>query len=467
MTRALLHIGLSLAISISAWAAVPEPGVSVTVYNNNFAIVKELRTLSLPGKVSTIQFQDVARHIDPTSVHFKSLTDPESTVVLEQSYEFDLLSADKLLEKYIDRLVVVVTQDGERYQGTLLSFDAGQLVIQGDDQLSMVQRSDNVRNLEFGKLPEGLLTRPTLLWKVATDNPGAHLAQVTYQTSDMNWKADYTAVINPNDTQMDMAGWVTITNRSGAAYKAARIKLIAGDVRRIEAPRQRKARRQAIESDAFELAATGFAEKSFFEYHLYTLDRATDINDNQIKQIELLSAAAVPVVKRFVFEPGGRYWHRHHGQADLFKVNVYVEFRNDRASNMDMPLPKGKVRLYKADPEDGDLEFIGEDQIDHTPRDEQLRLYIGDAFDIVGDKKVTDRKQDEGWREESIRIELRNHKEERVTIRVREHLGHSGQWEITAPSADFKKIDAATIQFDIPVEKRDKAELTYTVFYRW
>jgi hypothetical protein len=445
-------------------AAEPTPGVSLTVYNNNFAVVKVLRMLNVPEEISTIQLQDVARDIDPTSVHFKSLTDPEGTTVLEQNYEFDLLSADNLLEKYIDRLVVVVTQDGERYEGKLLSFDARQLVIQGDDKLSMVQRSDNVRNLEFGKLPEGLLTRPTLLWKVAADKPGQHLSQVTYQTSSVTWQADYTAVINPGDTQMDMTGWVTISNRSGADYKAARIKLIAGDVRRIEAPQPEKARRKVV---AMAQTEPGFVEKPFFEYHLYTLGRATDINDNQIKQIELLSAAAIPVVKRFVFEPGGRYWHRRHGQENLFKTNVYVEFNNDRDSNMGMPLPKGKVRLYKADPEDGELEFIGEDQIDHTPRDEQLRLYIGDAFDVVGERTVSNRKQDERWREESIRIELRNHKDEPITIQVRERLSHRGQWEVTARSADFKKIDATTIQFDIPVEKHDKAELTYTVFYRW
>jgi hypothetical protein len=412
------------------------------------------------------EFRDVAREIDPTSVHFKSLTDPGGTTVLEQNYEFDLVGADKLLDKYIDGRVAIVTKGGERYEGTLLSFDDRQLIIQGARGLFMVQRPDNVQNVEFGALPEGLLTRPTLVWLVATKKPGTHLAQVTYQTTGMMWEATYSVIINPDDTRMDVSGWVTLTNRCGARFEDARVKLIAGDVRRIE-PEQppEKALRLAVPMDAVG-AGRGFEEKAFFEYHMYTLGRTTTVSDNQIKQIGLLSAADVPVLKRYVFEPGGRYWHRRYGDKDEYKVNIYVEFTNDEKSGLGMALPKGKVRVYKRDPADADLEFVGEDLIDHTPRDEELRLYIGDAFDLVGEKKVTDRQQGQRWRKESVEIELRNHKDGDVVVRVREHLQRT-EWTIEAESQDFRKVDASTIEFDVPVPKDGKATVTYTVHYRW
>ncbi|MBM4018983.1 MAG: DUF4139 domain-containing protein, partial [Planctomycetes bacterium] len=358
-----------------------------------------------------------------------------------------------------------VTKQGQKYTGTLLSFDAQQLVLQGETQLYMVQRPDNVQNLEFAALPEGLLTRPTLVWKVATEKPGAHMTQVTYQTKGMGWQADYSVVVNPEDTRMDLSGWVTLTNKCGAGFKDARVKLIAGDVRKVQPPPAppRAAAPQAALAAGF---GGGFEEKPFFEYHMYTLGRTTTVNDNQVKQVELLTAADVPVTKRYVFEPGGKYWHKRYGQGDLYKANVYIEFKNSKEQKLGMPLPKGKIRVYKRDPADQDLEFVGEDEIDHTPKDEELKLYVGDAFDIVGEKKVTDRKQAQRWRQESVRIELRNHKAEDIKVLVREHLT-AGQWEITARSQDYKKFDASTIEFELPVKANGKAEITYTVDYRW
>jgi len=450
-----------------AAAPAPEEGVSLTVYNQNFGVVKEVRTLARDGKMATVQFRDVAKQIDPTSVHFKSLTDPAGTVVLEQNYEFDLVSADKLLDKYIDKKIAVVTKQGQKYDGTLLSFDPQQLVLQGAKELYMVQRPDNVQNVEFGTLPEGLLTRPTLVWKVATEKPGKHLAQVTYQTTGLSWRADYSAVISADDKAMDLSGWVTLTNQCGAGFKDAHVKLIAGDVRRVQPPAPRRLEALAMNGAAFGGGrGAGFEEKTFFEYHMYTLGRTTTVNEKQVKQVELLTAADVPVLKRYVFEPGGRYWHKRYGQGDFYKINVYVEFKNSKEQKLGMPLPKGKMRVYKKDPADGSLEFVGEDEIDHTPKDEELKLYVGDAFDIVGEKKVMDHKQGDRWSEDSVKIELRNHKEENITVRIREHLTRA-EWDILAKSQDFKKIDASTIEFDVPVAKDGKAEVTYTVRYRW
>jgi hypothetical protein len=459
--------GLALAsVTVAAGTAPDKEGVSLTVYNQNFAVVKEVRDIKLDGKTATVQFRDVAKLIDPTSVHFKSLTDPEGTAVLEQNYEFDLVSADKLLDKYVDKKIGVVTKEGTRYAGTLLSFDAQQLVLQGENQLFMVQRPDNVQNVEFGALPEGLLTRPTLVWKVATEKPGQHLSQVTYQTKGMGWQADYSVVVNPDDTRMDLSGWVTLTNKCGAAFKDARVKLIAGDVRRIQPPAP-QALAAGFADARVEAVRGGFEEKTFFEYHMYTLARTTTVNDNQVKQVELLTAADVPVTKRYVFEPDGKYWHERYGKKGEYKVNVYIEFKNAKEQKLGMPLPKGKIRVYKRDPADNDLEFVGEDEIDHTPKDEDLKLYVGDAFDIVGEKTVTDRKQAQRWRQESITIQVRNHKEEDIKVLVREHLSGGQQWEITAKSHDFKKIDASTIEFELPVAKNGKADVTYTVDYRW
>jgi len=458
---------LAATAARAAPAPAAEEGVTLTVYNQNFGVVKEVRTLALDAKNATVQFRDVAKKIDPTSVHFKSLTDPQGTVVLEQNYEFDLVSADKLLDKYIDKKIGVITKQGQKYEGTLLSFDPQQLVLQGTRELYMVQRPDNVQNVEFGALPEGLLTRPTLVWKVATEKPGKHIAQVTYQTTGLSWRADYSAVINAADTQMDLSGWVTLTNQCGAGFKDARVKLIAGDVRRIQPPMA--FRREALAMNGAQLGVGrggGFEEKTFFEYHMYTLGRTTTVNENQVKQVELLTAAEVPVLKRYVFEPGGRYWHKRYGQGDFYKINVYVEFKNSKEQKLGMPLPKGKMRVYKKDPADASLEFVGEDEIDHTPKDEELKLYVGDAFDIVGEKKIMDHKQGDRWSEDAVKIELRNHKEEDITVRIREHLTRA-EWDILAKSQDFKKIDASTIEFDVPVAKNGKAEVTYTVRYRW
>ena len=441
-----------------------QPGVSLTVYNEDLGVVKDTRKLQIDKPLSELRFTDVAKQIDPTSVHFKSLSDPAGTSVIEQNYEFDLVSADKMLDKYIDRPIDVITEDGSKYTGTLLSFDGGQIVLQGADQLHMIQRPNNIRNIAFGKLPEGLLTQPTLVWQIRTAQPGEHLAQVTYQTHGMGWRADYNAIINDDDTRLDLNGWVTITNQSGGSYKDATIKLIAGDVRTVQEPEPTPRGGRMMLAEAAVAADNGFEQKAFFEYHMYTLGRPSTVNENQIKQIKLLTAAEVPVTKRYVFEPGGRYWHRRYGEKEEYKVNVFVEFRNDKQSNLGMPLPKGKVRVYKRD--GADLEFIGEDQIDHTPKDEDLKLYVGDAFDLVGEKVVKDQKQGQRWRQQKIEIALRNHKDQPATIRVREHLGY-GNWTIAENSHPFNKVEADIAEFDVPVDANGETVLKYTVDYRW
>jgi hypothetical protein len=452
-------------------------GVALTIYNQNFGVVREKRNVDVAGNLDTLRFTDVAAQIDGTSVQFKSLTDP-SARVLEQNYEYDLVSADKLLQKYVDKQINVLTKDGSRYAGNLLSFDPKQLVLRqygekGD--LVMVQRGDNVKDIQFGSLPEGLITKPTLVWKLATEKIGRQLVEVAYQTAGINWQADYNAVLNAKDTGLDLGGWVTINNQSGATYKDARLKLIAGDVRRVQpaVPKLGYAMRAA----AMEADAAGFAEKAFFEYHLYTLGRPSTVADNQTKQIELLKAADVPVKKVFLYDGapqyrfyGGLQTSAEYGSQEFNKkVNVIIEVKNSKDNHMGMALPKGKVRLYKRDEADAALEFLGEDEIDHTPKDETIKLHIGDAFDVVGERKRTDYHVDSGRHviTESFEIRVRNHKTEPVDVLVKETLYRWNNWEITASSHKWTKFDSDTIHFPVTVAKDGEQIVTYTVRYTW
>jgi len=473
-----MMIPLTFACAVTALAAEKQAeSIALTIYNQNFGVVREKRKVDVPEKIGTIRFTDVASQIDGTTVQFKSLTDPNATV-LEQNYEYDLVSADKLLEKYIDKPIAVLTKDGSRYAGTLLSFDGNQLVIRqaGEKaEIVMVQRGDNVKDIQFGALPEGLITKPTLVWKLATEKVGQQLIEVAYQTGGINWQADYNAVLNPEDTALDLGGWVTIDNQSGATYKDAKLKLIAGDVRRVEQPRP-MAMLAGRAMNAARLAA-GFEEKAFFEYHLYTLGRPATVAQNQTKQIELLKAADVPVKKVFLYDGAPQY--RFYGglisdasygsEESNKKVNVIIEVKNSKDNHMGMALPKGKVRLYKRDPADGSLEFIGEDQIDHTPKDETIKLHIGDAFDVVGERKRTDFHVDSSAHvmTESFEIRIRNHKTEPVEVLVKETLYRWNNWEITASNQKWTKYDSDTIHFPVNVNKDGEQVITYTVRYTW
>ena len=476
VSKRITILAMLLAAAGSNAAENQGEGVALTIYNQNFGVVRERRNVEVKEKEGTVRFADVATQIDGTSVSFKSLTDPSATV-LEQNYEYDLVSADKLLQKYIDKQIGVLSKDGSRYSGNLLSFDPNQLVIRqyGDKgDIVMVQRGDNVKDIQFSALPEGLITKPTLVWKLATEKIGQQLVEVMYQTGGINWQADYNAVLNAKDTALDLSGWVTVDNQSGATYKDAKLKLIAGDVRRVQPPQQMYAVRAL---GAAEAKAPGFAEKAFFEYHLYTLGRPTTVAQNQTKQIELLKAADVPVKKVFLYEGapqyrfyGGLISDANYGSQDLNKkVNVIIEVKNSKDNHMGMALPKGKVRLYKRDEADAALEFIGEDEIDHTPKDETVKLHIGDAFDIVGERKRTDFHVDTGRHEmtESFEIRLRNHKDVPVEVLVKETLFRWSNWEITQSSAKWTKYDANTIHFPVKVDKDGEQVITYTVRYTW
>jgi len=466
---------IAAAVGPVAAADKDKEGVSCTIYNGGYGVVREIRNLDI-NKTGLVKFKDVAARIDATTVHFRSITDPKAKL-LEQNYQYDLVSADKLLKKYIDRKIEVVCE-GKTYSGALLSFDTRQIVLrEASGGIVMVQRPDNVRDIRFSALPGGLLTRPTLVWLVGTEKPGKHLAEVTYQTSGVSWHAEYVAVLNGDDTELGLTGWVSFQNNSGKTYTDAKLKFIAGDVRRVHTPRP------ASGGSWAKGVSTGLAarmvEKAFFEYHMYTLPRPSTVADNEIKQLEMFSPAkGVKVTKRYLYNPlgnfrwnyGSRYTDRNYGASGVSKkVNVFIDFENTKKNNLGIPLPAGKVRVYKQDPDDKALEFIGEEKIDHTPKDEKLSLRIGNAFDIVGERKQTNFRVESSrhWIQETVEIKIRNHKKEAVTVRCKEPLYRWANWKITAKTHEFTKLDSRNIAFDVKVEPDKEVKITYTVDYTW
>jgi hypothetical protein len=455
--------------------------LQLTIYNDNFALVKDRRELPdmFQAGLNVVHFRDVAATLDPTSVHFRSLTDPSAQVV-EQNYEFDLVNADKLLQKYIDQKITAHTKDGKAYEGTLLSFDDKRLVLAADKEngpIFMVERGDNIKRIQFSTLPEGLLTRPTLVWEIETRKPGRHLMEVSYLAQQMRWRSDYNVVLSPDDTEADVSGWVTMENHTGTAYKDAAVKLLAGDTKvdYNQVP-------MGYGIDYYKLVralppTNKFGDdpsRAFGDYRMYNLPERTTLNSNQIKQVELITATKVPVTKTFMYDGTKLQWFRatpyqvprpnYEGNK---KVNVVVEIQNSADNHLGIALPKGKVRTYKKDA-DGALEFIGEDLINHTARDEKLVLYIGDAFDIVGEHKQTAyQKINDREAQETFEIKLRNHKKEDVLVKVLEKMYRSADWTILQSSQPFDKIDTRTVVFPVKVPADKEITLTYTVHYKW
>ncbi|MFH1093988.1 MAG: LSM domain-containing protein [Candidatus Omnitrophota bacterium] len=470
MKKIVLFLIAGLIVFSSYALAEDNESVELTVYNQNFGLVKDQRLLDFKKGVNDIRFTDVAALIEPTSVHFKSLTDPKGCLIEEQNYEYDLVNASKLLAKYIDKKIKVVTKDDKIYEGVLMSFDDENIVIAEDKNLSMVCRQDNVRDISFPELPEGLITKPTLMWQISNDKAGRQLTEVSYLTQGINWNADYVVVVDKDDKKIDLSGWVTIDNKSGVTYKDAKLKLIAGDVHRAEKKRYRMPQENKVYAMK-ESLVQGFEEKAFFEYHMYTLGRPTTVKNNQTKQISLLNANNVPVKKMFIFDQqdyyGLRwYYYDESNETQQQKIKVKIELTNSKENNLGMPLPKGNIKVYKED-SDGSLQFIGEDSIDHTPKDEKIRLYLGDAFDIVGEHKRTNFKTGDHWAEESFEISLRNHKEENIEVDVVEHMWRYANWKIINNSHKFTKKDAMSIEFKVPVQKDGETKINYTVKYWW
>jgi hypothetical protein len=438
-----------------------QESVAVTVYNSDIGLIKDIRQLALPAGLTELRFGEVAAKIMPQTVHIKSLTHPSQLQVLEQNYEYDLLTPRKLLDKFVGKEIMVL-KDGVEVPVTILSTNDG-LVYKLGGRIFTGQP----HNLIFPTIPNNLISQPTLLWSLDNRGANAQKVEASYLTRGLNWKADYVAVLDSKDKNLDLSGWVTLDNQSGATYQNARLKLVAGDVNRvIEEFRARDAIAGRLELASKVAAPAPFAEQAFFEYHLYSLQRSTTIKNQQTKQVSLLSADRVPVIKRYVFTGSQQFFHsRYTALIPKQKVGVYVELANKKDFNLGMPLPKGTLRVYKAD-SDGSLQFIGEDRIDHTPKDEMIKIKMGDAFDVVAERKQTDwRKIADNLYEAAFEVSLRNHKDEPVTVSVVEPMLRD--WEILTSSHSHRKVEAHTAQFDIPVAKDGETKLTYRARYKF
>jgi hypothetical protein len=425
--------------------------VAVTVYNDDLALVRESRELELKKGEQNYAFSGVAAKIDPTSVHFRAISDPAAINLLEQNFEYDLVGTERLLQKYIDEEIIATTEGGAVFAGKLLSALGGDVVLKDQEGRVQAVKASALHSIQFPALPEGLFTRPTLIWRLQCNKAGKHQAEISYLTGGLSWHAEYVAVTNEKDSGLELSGWVSMANNSGATYEEATLKLVAGDVHRAETPRPVRAMFKAEMAMA---AAPQFEEKEFFEYHLYTLQRPATLKDRQTKQLSLFPAAQVPVQKLYIYDP----------MQDDKKIQVKLQFRNDKEHGLGMALPKGKIRVYKRD-RDGAQEFIGEDLINHTPKDEVLRVLLCNAFDIVGERIVKDvRYISDKARQETVFIQIRNHKEEAIEVTVLERF--YGDWQLTGKAPHFIKKDAYTAEFPLQVPARGEASFTYTVLYK-
>lgn len=442
-----------------------------------YAVVRTVRNMPLQSGVSEVKFSDVAAGIDPTTVSFSSLTDTAGTRVLEQNYQFDLVSAQKLLERYIGQKIIVEQVRGEqvdRVEGELLGTVGGLTMGLDDGRVIAVQ---NYANVYYPELPGGLITQPTLVWMIDAERGGDHDIAVGYQTEGMTWWADYNAVLHDGDEcTLDLNAWVSIVNQSGASFPEARLKLVAGDVNRAPTAQPR---RQVYQKEmvAMAVADEGFAESELFEYHLYTLGRRTSVPDRSTKQLELFPAANGLKCERTLLYEGSR----HAGYGNRPQVNqgylantnspvqAFVSFENKESDGLGIPLPKGRVRVSQLNPSDGALEFIGEDLIDHTPRNETVSLKLGDAFDVVGERTQVNFKVDERTRvmEETYRIEIRNQKRGSATVTIKEAMYRWNNWQISKSNHDYETLDAATIQFILNIPAEETGVVEYTVRYTW
>jgi hypothetical protein len=436
---------------------IEHKSLSVTVYNQNLGVIKDVREIDISSGTSEIKITDVAQQIDPTSVHIK--LDGE---VIEQNYQYDLVSLDKILRKFVNQNIRLINEANEIVEGKLLSAMGGQIVLEKPEGGLVMLPNVNKYRFSVDYLPEGLITQPTLVWQVNSNSSGEQDVELSYQTRGMNWHAEYVVVLNEDDTKLDLNSWVSVDNQSGATYKNAKLKLVAGDVNLIQDINIRGGIDNMYRMEKSSVNGQQFEEKAFFEYHMYNLQRQTTLDNNETKQISLFEASNVAAKKKFFYGSRSDRWYWN--QQGQQKIAVIIEFENSKEYSLGVPMPKGKVRVYKSDGES--LEFVGEDMIDHTTTKENVRLKIGEAFDVVAKEVQTENLQisSKVW-EQVFEITFKNRKKEDIVIEVERNLGTN--WEILKSSFDYKKKDAFRVTFNIPVKADGESKLTFKVRYRY
>ncbi len=477
-TRLQAAIAAALCTISSAHAAIEEKpstladqqSVAVTIYNENLALVKDVRRIALGVGLNRLALREVSGGMRPETALLRSLSHPGSLSLIEQNFDFDLLTPAKLLEKYVGRTVRIVrthpTTGVETLEtATVLAANSGVVLRIGD----RVETGLPGR-IVYDGVPPNLRDRPTLVTELASERAGAQTVELSYLSGGLSWKADYVAELDAKDGSLDLNGWVTLANRSGTAYPNARLQLVAGDVNRVR-DEMRLAAKASGMARAEAPAPRQMAQETLFEYHLYTLARPTTIADNQTKQVALLGAAGVPVTKDLVLQGSDYYYRSSIGSiGQKMKVGVFVQFENRENSRLGMPMPKGVVRVYKKDSA-GNAQFIGEDAIDHTPKNESVRLKLGEAFDVTADKKQTEFKRRDSYspwsyvHESAYEVVLKNAKKEPVTVLVREPV--PGDWSMLEQSHKHAKVAAGTAEWKISVPAEGSATLRYRVLVRY
>ncbi len=442
--------GLILLAVVASAGIVSADELAVTVYNSNLGVVSETRQLEFSKGMGKLAFRDVPSLIDAASVRFELVKPGHKVDILDQNYAYDLISPGKLYARYLDSQIELVDKQGGLYSGKLLAQVANSVTLMDESGKVKVISLDEMVQTNFPELPEGLIARPTLFWNYLSDYSGKLDCRVGYQTVGLNWDAEYVGLLDAKETNLDLSGWASIDNNSGKTYRDAKLKLIAGEINRVQPTRKGMDEDMSIRVMGSPMAA-GFEEKRFFEYHMYTLPRTATLADNENKQISLFEPASTTVKKVYYYRP----------ERSATDVQVVVEFVNSTQTGLGMPLPAGRVRLFKAD-SDGSLILLGEDQIDHTPKDEKMSLTVGTAFDIKGEETLVNQTQvSKKVEDREFNLELRNRKAEDVTIKIEKVLW--GFWEITQSTHEYKKKDANTITFEVPVKADSTANVKYTV----
>jgi len=451
----------------------PADGVSITIYNQGSALVQDRRTFTLAAGESTIDFTDVASTIDGTSVSIKSITDPSGTQVLEQNYVYDLVDTSALLMRYIDQTITVTMSDGTVYGGILLSGAYGDIILRQDDGQVIVLHSVDARDVRFPSLPSGLITRPTLRWFLNSVAGGEQQMELRYLAYGMSWTADYNITLGRDNKTLDVNGWVTVTNSSGTTYTDAQIKLVAGDVNRIIDQVANEMYADGMVMRAAAAPASQVEQREFFEYQLYEVARRVTLGNNQTKQVEFVTRAGVPANTFYVYEGGGLFYgyggpiyDQNYGNYGVTNVGTYLEFSTAADGGLDADLPAGRIRVYQQDT-DGSALLIGENTITHTPKGENVELYLGNAFDLVGERTqksfqfVTDTVV-----QETYEIRIRNRKDtDTVEVRVPEHLYRWSNWQILTSSHEYTQTDSSSIEYRVQVPPQGETVITYTVQY--
>lgn len=468
-------IPLLMAVSLTVSPATAEElrstlddqkNVAVTIYNENLALIKDQRKVSLDSGQSTLAFRDVSAQMRPETALLRSLSAPGKLAVIEQNFDFDLLTPQKLLEKFVGKTVGIVkthptTGAETTEQAQVLSANNGVVLKMGDRIETGVPG-----RIVYSNVPANLRDRPTLVMSLNNGGAAQQDVELSYLSGGLGWKADYVAELNTADDKMDLSGWVTLTNTSGGTYRNAKLQLVAGDVNRVQ-DEMRLSRPMMKAMDMAAAPVAEMAEESLLEYHLYTLDRPTTIAENQTKQVSLLAASQIPVRKELLLRGADYYYSSSYGElGQKMKVGVFVEFENKESARLGMPLPKGVIRVYKKDSA-GNAQFVGEDRIDHTPKNEKVRLKLGEAFDVTADKKQTDFKRlpnpakGNSLFESAYEIVLKNAKKEAVTVTVQEPI--PADWKMLKSSHSHEKATSNTAVWKIDVPAEGKTTLTYRV----